>query len=136
MRHILSVLAVLLFTTMTAPRRHQADLTDTGKTFRPEDDQEKATPANGEVRVSIKNTEFRPAEITIASGVTVVWVNDDSFSHSVTAGTHENPSGLFDSETIEGEGTFRHTFEDTGSYRYLCKFHPDMIGRVIVQEES
>ena len=31
---------------------------------------------------------------------------------------------------------FRHTFEDTGSYRYHCKFHPEMMGRLIVQEES
>ena len=88
MGHILSVLTVLLFTTTTGRPRHQSDLTDAGKKSRPEEDEQKATPAKGEVRVTIKKMEFR------------------------------------------------HTFEDTGSYRYHCKFHPEMMGRVIVQEES
>ena len=88
MRHVLSVLTVLLFTTTTGRPRHQSDLTDAGKKSRPEEDEQKATPAKGEVRVTIKKTEFR------------------------------------------------HTFEEPGFYRYHCRFHPEMMGRAIVQEGS
>ena len=39
--------------------------------------------------VLMENTQFNPAQITVAPSTEVVWINRDSFSHTVTQG---NPS--------------------------------------------
>ena len=78
------------------------------------------------VHVAVKNMKFSPATIEIQKGDTVEWKNDDITPHTVTGGT-------FDSATIASEAVWRHTFTETGSISYICTFHPDMRGSVIVK---
>lgn len=81
-------------------------------------------------RVVIKNFAFHPASLTIKHETTVIWVNQDSVTHTVTAN-----DGSFDSGPIAPGKTFRHTFLTEGvAVRYHCTIHPSMLGRVIVQE--
>lgn len=81
-------------------------------------------------RVVIKNFAFHPASLTIRHETTVVWINQDSVAHTVTAN-----NGSFDSGPIAPGQTFRHTFLTEGvTVRYHCAIHPFMMGRVIVQE--
>jgi plastocyanin len=61
-------------------------------------------------------------------------VNGDGFAHTVTAGVRGNPSGLFDSDTIEAGGSFRFTFQAPGTYTYFCRIHGGMEGVVIGEE--
>lgn len=79
--------------------------------------------------VSIVDSVFEPAEITIAPGMTVIWTNEGSLDHTVTA-----DDGSFDSGTLEGGDAFFRTFGEPGEYPYHCQFHGEegMVGTVIV----
>jgi plastocyanin len=85
---------------------------------------------------------YSPNPVEVRVGDTVTWINDDSTSHTATAGTPDSGStGLFggtdDSpEIIEPEGgTQSFTFDEAGEFPYYCTLHPNMIGTVIVTEQ-
>lgn len=94
------------------------------------------TPAQ-EIRAEVvmRNNSFQPQEITVQVGTSVIWTNEDSFGHTVTAGTRSNPSGLFQSGNVSGGGdTFEFTFDQPGTYPYFCDYHVGMNGTVTVQQ--
>lgn len=66
---------------------------------------------------------FGPAAVKVTTGTTVVW-------KWVGAGGRHNvvaESGAFQSEYATKKGhTFKHTFEETGTYKYYCKPHLGM----------
>ena len=76
--------------------------------------------------VFLRNLAYEPVEITVQSGETVTWVWDDGGT------AHDVVGEGFRSELITG-GTFSHTFEDQGTYPYICSIHPNMVGTVIVE---
>lgn len=78
--------------------------------------------------VSIENLQYRPAEITIMAGDTVVWTNNDDRDHTVIA-----KDDSFRSPNLRIGMTFEHTFTRAGRYPYGCKYHPRMSGVVIVK---
>lgn len=57
--------------------------------------------------------------------VTVRWINEDNTYHTVTSLTNS-----FDSQMIAPNGTFDHTFIDSGYYDYYCSLHPYMTGAI------
>lgn len=89
--------------------------------------------------------KFEPETITIEAGETVLWRNSSNLVHTVTADPSkaadpahvELPEGAetFDSGFIEAGGTYSHTFEVPGRYRYFCIPHEaaGMIGEVVVE---
>ena len=98
---------------------------------------------------------FRPYEISVAVGDTVVWENTSTRAHSVTAYADRIPDGAayfatggYDSEAAAHEGwngndgaitsgeRFTHTFEAPGDYTYFCIPHEGagMVGVVRVEE--
>jgi plastocyanin len=79
--------------------------------------------------VFLRDLAFDPVELTIQSGETVTWVWDDGGT------SHDVVGEGFRSELITG-GTFSHTFEDPGTYPYICSIHPNMVGTVIVESSS
>ncbi len=81
----------------------------------------------------MQSSTFQPEEITVAPGTTVTWTNEDGFQHTVTSGTRDQPTELFD-ETVAGGGSFSYTFEEPGTYPYFCSIHPGMEGTVVVEE--
>lgn len=74
---------------------------------------------------------YIPSKISIKSGESVTWLNEDAAFHSVTSGYYGNPSGLFDSEYLDPEESFTFIFENPGVYDYFCTLHPWMKGQVI-----
>lgn len=70
---------------------------------------------------------YNPNNITINQGDKVMWINKDFGIHTVT----EN-QGLFGSENLRPDETFKYTFEDAGTYDYHCKLHPEMVGKIVV----
>lgn len=74
---------------------------------------------------------YIPSKISIKSGESVTWLNEDAAFHSVTSGYYGNPSGLFDSEYLDPEESFTFTFKNPGVYDYFCTLHPWMKGQVI-----
>jgi plastocyanin len=95
----------------------------------PEATQPTSPAAAGVVMV---NTAFEPQQIEVPAGTTITWTNQDSESHTVTAGPRDAPSGLFDSGEIAGGGTFSFTFTEPGTYEYHCTPHEGMDGTVVV----
>lgn len=79
--------------------------------------------------VKISDFSFQPASISVTTGSTVVWTNEDSVSHTITA-----DDGSFDSGSIAGGSRFEHIFSQSGTYRYHCSIHPSMTGEVAVSE--
>lgn len=90
--------------------------------------------ASGSNTVTMQNISFTPDDIEVSAGDTVTWVNEEeSASHTVTAGSEDDPSGKFDSGNLDPGDTFEFTFEEPGTYEYYCDVHPgSMSGTVTV----
>ena len=86
--------------------------------------QQPEAPAE-EVVVSIRDNYFDPADIVVAPGTTVWWVNEGENPHNVTA-----DNGLFDSGTLYPGDSYWVTFDGQGTITYHCS--PNMPGSVTV----
>ena len=107
--------------------------------------------------VGMTATAFRPPQVTVSAGETVVWRNTSTRAHSITAYERAIPkaatyfaSGGFESEAAARESwngsldggaldnghTYSHTFEVPGRYDYFCIPHEQggMVGTVVVEE--
>jgi plastocyanin len=87
-----------------------------------------ATPSAQRVEVIISKLSFQPASITVGKGSTIVWRNQDTVSHTVTA-----VDGSFNSGTVVAGDTFVQRFDKVKTYTYSCSIHPEMKGTIIVE---
>ena len=78
--------------------------------------------------VHIQNFKFVPAALTVTPGTVVTFINDDQAPHTVTA---TNKS--FDSEGLDTNQKWAHTFVKSGTFAYFCEMHPYMHGTVTVK---
>ena len=76
---------------------------------------------------------YIPSQIVIEKGKQVTWINEDSAFHSVTSGSYDEPTDLFDSGHLDPFEPYTLTFDETGTYDYFCTLHPWMKGQVIVE---
>jgi plastocyanin len=76
---------------------------------------------------------YIPSVIRIDSGQQVTWINEDSAFHSVTSGSYESPTDLFDSGHLDPFESYTLDFDESGKYDYFCTLHPWMKGQVIVE---
>jgi len=90
---------------------------------------ENQTPA-GANSVNIQNLAFSPSSITVSAGTTVTWTNNDSVTHTVTS---TGGPVSFSSGEIPAGQTWQHTFDNAGTYTYMCSIHTYMTGTVVVQ---
>lgn len=81
--------------------------------------------------VQISNFAFSPATLTIAVGDTVTWTNADEEAHTATAA-----DGTFDSGSLGTGASFSFTFTEAGTFPYICEFHPQMEGTIVVEAAS
>ncbi|MEI7452532.1 MAG: cupredoxin family copper-binding protein [Candidatus Falkowbacteria bacterium] len=82
------------------------------------------TPVSATVNIS--NFSFSPASLVIKKGTTVTWTNNDSAPHQIK-------SDSFSSSVLNNGGTFSFTFNDAGTFSYICSIHTSMKGEIIVQ---
>ena len=75
-------------------------------------------------------TSFSPASVTIGSGESVTWQNNDDVNHTTTSAT-----GVWDSGTMTPGQTYTVYFPTPGVYLYHCAIHGAlfMSGTIIVQ---
>jgi plastocyanin len=85
--------------------------------------------------VTIHEDHFRfiPSQLTIPTGTAVIWINDEQAKHTVSA-----DDGGFDSGDQALGVRYEHTFTETGTYPYFCRYHGDvggvgMAGTVVVE---
>jgi plastocyanin len=83
--------------------------------------------APAETSVRMAGTRFEPATLSVAGGETVRWFNDDALPHTVSAS-----DGSWDSGNLVPGRAFERRFDMAGSYSYLCRYHPGMIGTIEV----
>ncbi len=76
--------------------------------------------------MEIQQFEFVPADIEIAAGSTVVFVNLDLAPHTATG------EG-FDTGALRKGERKEIAFPTAGEFAYLCKFHRHMTGRIVVR---
>jgi plastocyanin len=69
--------------------------------------------------VDMVGGQFDPRNLSVATGTTVEWVNQDGASHTVT---DASDNWSFDEEAAGGESV-SHTFEESGVYDVYCRFH-------------
>ncbi len=79
--------------------------------------------------ITIKNSKFSPAALTIKSGDTVVWKNDDDKDHTVIADDKS-----FKSDNISSGEDFEFAFRKAGTFKYGCKYHPREKGTITVEK--
>jgi plastocyanin len=74
-------------------------------------------------------TAFSPNPFTrsLASGGTVVWVNNDGTVHDL-----EDDTALWDSGDLSRNETFSFKYTAPGTYTYHCSIHPGMVGTVVI----
>lgn len=84
-------------------------------------------PAGTSVRMA--GSRFEPSTLTIAPGETVRWFNDDALPHTVSANDGRWDSG----DLVPGQG-FERSFDQSGSYAYLCRYHAGMAGTIAVED--
>jgi plastocyanin len=83
--------------------------------------------------VAIFNYGFYPTSLIVSKGTTVTWVNMDLVQHTVTSGSEQAPTSLFDSHELSHMQSFSYTFNMPGTYTYFCDIHLDMVGTIIVK---
>ncbi len=83
--------------------------------------------AAAQVRIS-PLSGFIPSTLTVKSGTTVTWVNDDELPHTVTSA-----EGAFASQAIHSDEAFSFRFDAPGTYRYFSGFQPQIAGRIVVR---
>ena len=86
--------------------------------------QEGAGAGGGNV-VAMAGLTFQPGTLTVAKGTTVVFVNDDTAPHTVTARSGGTDSGVIDPGR-------RFTLVAASSFDYVCSIHPSMTAKLVV----
>jgi plastocyanin len=86
---------------------------------------------NVTMAVDIDAHAFDPAQLNIAPGTRVMFVNNDTEPHTATA-----DNGLFDTGVLEpGESSWV-LFDGAGTVTYHCELHPNMKGSIGVGEDT
>jgi len=80
------------------------------------------------IQVKMEKLGFLPAEMTAHVGDTIEWVNSDFVAHTATA-----RDGSWD-VLIPVNAKKTVVLKAEGTVEYYCKFHPNMTGRILVNQ--
>jgi plastocyanin len=83
------------------------------------------TAAEGGGTVKMAGLSFAPGTLTVARGTTVVFDNDDTAPHTVTARSGGVDSGVLDPGT-------QFSLAVTDGFDYFCSIHPSMTAKIVV----
>ena len=91
-----------------------------------------AAPAASAMKpaVTITNYSFHPGTLTVKKGSTVLWVNKDDDVHTIKS--TDGPAA-FISPALDNGSRFSFTFQQAGTYHYVCSVHPYMHGVIVVR---
>lgn len=79
--------------------------------------------------VHIRGMVFEPRTVQIAAGDSITWINDDFLMHAVKS---TDPKNAWQSKDLQSGESWTRTFTQSG--RYLCPYHPPMVGEIVVAE--
>jgi plastocyanin len=72
---------------------------------------------------------FSPSSTTVKVGTRVIWVNSSAAIHTVTS---KVKGWKFNKNLNKSQVSY--TFKKAGTYLYHCKFHPGMVGKIVVKK--
>jgi alcohol dehydrogenase (cytochrome c) len=82
--------------------------------------------------VKIDDYTFGPSRITVTAGTKVTFINSGATSHNATS----PEGGGWDTGLLAKGETASVTFNQPGTYTYICTPHPSMIGQIIVTGQA
>lgn len=85
--------------------------------------------ASAAAKVTIADFKYAPDPVQVKSGGSITWTNTDSSPHTAT---DTGDTSVLDTGTLNQGASKTVTFEQPGTYRYTCSFHPFMHGTVTV----
>lgn len=89
-----------------------------------------AAPATAEtIQIRIDKLAFSPAQVTAHVGDTIEWINADFIAHTATA-----RNKAWDVTIARGKSA-QTVMKAAGTIDYYCRFHPNMTGKIVVQEK-
>jgi plastocyanin len=80
------------------------------------------------IQVTIDQVAYAPVEIQAKVGDTVEWINKDIVAHTATV------RGDWDLLVLPNKSA-RLVVKKAGTFDYVCRFHPNMKGRLTVAPE-
>jgi len=108
------------------PAAAPAETTTPAETTAPAETTTAPAP-NSTTTVDIRDHAFNPAQLNVAPGTTVTFVNNNTEPHTATA-----DNGLFDTGMLEPGSSFDVFLDGSGTVTYHCELHPDMQGSIVV----
>ncbi len=87
-----------------------------------------ATPGAEACTIDIRDLAYQPAQTEVAVGTTITWTNSDTVPHTAT-----HTDGAFDSGILDPGQSFSYTFDEAGTFDYICLVHPEMKGTIVVR---
>ena len=86
-----------------------------------------AAPSRAEtIEVTVDRLVYTPAEIEAKVGDEIEWVNKDALVHTATIkGGADVP--------LPAKKSGRLLLQEAGSFDYICRYHPNMKGRITVR---
>ena len=81
------------------------------------------------VNSAIRDFTYRPENLKISPGTSVIWTNYDNIGHTVTS----DDGHFLDSPLLQQGDRYQKTFNQKGTYPYHCVPHPWMMGIVMVK---
>ena len=88
------------------------------------------TDPGQQATVDIKEFKFVPADLKIAAGTTVTWINHDDEAHTIQS---DDKTFVATAQVVEAGGRYSFTFDKPGVYPYTCGIHPYMHGKITVK---
>ena len=82
-------------------------------------------------KITMKNSVFSPASLTVVAGSNVTWMNDDTVIHTVTA-----TDGSFNSGDIAIGSSYSKTFSTAGTINYSDTHNTNMTGMLVITGSS
>ena len=79
--------------------------------------------------IEIQGMAFHPAELQIDRGDTVGWINRDIVPHTATS----TGKPAWDTGTLGQGASGQYVPRHKGEEPYFCKFHPVMLGKLIIR---
>jgi plastocyanin len=86
-----------------------------------------ASPAGTTQSIRMMGIAFEPKQVTVHVGDTLEWANRDIVAHTATARDKS-----WDVNVLAGKNG-RMVMKAPGHFDYICRYHPNMTGAIIVE---
>src|SRR5215217_7416587 len=116
----LSSIAVLVFAAIAAA---QPATVPAEESTTPAEESTTPPAPNDTTTVEIRNNAFNPAQLHVAPGTTVTFVNNDTVPHTATS-----DNGAFDTKELPPGYSMDVFLDGEGTVPYHDELHPDMKG--------